>query len=188
MSRLRYEPGLAARALPYRWAPQSMCPFAPFRSSLQSIVNNIYLTKGPKSSSTAKRCFFGCHLENSRHERKRTKQLIPLWRRRLKAPLTSNRCEADLASDAISYRSRTKLIHYKPSISENGGHSLIITGAPQEQTYDFKNGLPKLQLYKNPPTLGGSVAAIFGIQSFTEFVYIWRAKSRGSIGNILPPI
>ena len=64
-------------------------------------------------------------------------------------------------------------------------------------THDFKNGSPRLQLYKNPPSLGGSVAVSadvhFGVLEVGPFVCeelvdCGRAKSRGSIGKEAPPI
>jgi hypothetical protein len=52
-------------------------------------------------------------------------------------------------------------------------------------TYDLKNGSPKLQL-NSAPVVGGSVATIFGLHSLAPLAE--ETKSAGLTGNILPPI
>ena len=57
-------------------------------------------------------------------------------------------------------------------------------------THDFKKGSPRLQLYKYPLPVeeGASVSAILARHKSTLFWNTWLTKSRGSMGNIFPPI
>ena len=55
------------------------------------------------------------------------------------------------------------------------------------QAHDFRNGVPRLQLY-GELLRGGSVATMFGMQREAESVSACAPKSRGSTGNRTPPI
>lgn len=58
----------------------------------------------------------------------------------------------------------------------------------QAGTHPFKNGVPRLHENWYPPTWGGSVETRFAVQDSTLLTNACPMKSRGSTGNIFPPI
>lgn len=65
---------------------------------------------------------------------------------------------------------------------------MIMHLGPLQQTYDLKNGSPKLQL-NSAPRLGGSVMKMLLEMHVLASPGVYcDMKSRGSMGKVLPPI
>lgn len=66
-------------------------------------------------------------------------------------------------------------------------HSVLRNNYKVNDTHDFKKGSPKLQLNKEP-LLGASVATTRSATQVDVSPLLALIKSRGSTGNICPPI
>ena len=85
--------------------------------------------------------------------------------------------------DMTYFHNSTMIVHYQSNVSDN-----ISASRSRYETHPLRNGTPRLQPNWYPPTFGVSVETRFALHLCTSLGNAWLAKSRGSTGNILPPI